>query len=239
MKYIHLISGPRNISTALMYSFGNRLDCNVIDEPFYAYYLSKYGVDHPGRNEVIASQSTHASQVVDSIFNREKERSVLFIKNMAHHLNGFDYSFIDRCTNLFLIRDPRFLINSFAKVITHPTADDLGLRREYEIYKELDRQGLENRVVIDSGELLKDPPKYISLLCDRLDIPMDNDMLSWVAGPRKEDGVWAKHWYGKVHTSTGFVTQSSSSPQLDSALTDVYNEVKEYYDFLYDKALKV
>lgn len=238
MKYIHSISGPRNISTALMYSFGNRSDCDIIDEPFYAHYLSHNDIDHPGKNEVISSQLKNAPDVVDFIFNKEKVKPHVFIKNMAHHISGFDYSFIERCTNLFLIRDPRYLIHSFAKVIDQPKASDLGLRREYEIYKELESKGYDNMVVLDSGELLKDPPRIISLLCDQLGIPMENNMLSWPTGPRKEDGIWAKYWYGKVHKSTGFVKQSTSSPLLDDNLLEVYSEVKDYYDFLFEKAIK-
>ena len=237
-KLLHLISGPRNISTALMYSFGNRADTDVVDEPFYAYYLEKFNVTHhPGTNEILKSMSSDAAQVVDDL---KKSRSVnyFFIKNMAHHLCEFDYRFAYEAQNIFLIRDPSKLIASFSKVISEPCALDIGLIREVELYDELVKNGKYTPIVIDSGELLLNPRQVIGKLCERLAMPMDEAMLNWEAGPRIEDGVWAQYWYANVHKTTGFSRKVTTPSKLKGKLLELYEEVLPYYEKLYAIAIK-
>lgn len=236
---LHLISGPRNISTALMYSFGNRQDTAVIDEPFYAHYLKMHPeIEHPGREETLQSQSTDYKEVVSTLINPTGERPNLFIKNMAHHLDGCDWSFINQMKNIFLIRNPRQLIASFAQVIEKPTMLDIGLELEYLIYE----YTVENNIdvlVIDSGELLKDSKSYFMILCQELSIPFTDRMLSWEPGPRPEDGVWAKYWYANVHTSSGFKKQKTSNRPFPENLKPLLERAQHYYDLLYNKSIKL
>ncbi len=237
-EIIQLISGPRNISTAMMYSFGNRKDTAIVDEPFYAYYLSHFGVDHPGRHEIIASMSADPEEVKRKVLFKNRPEKYLFVKNMAHHMDGYDYSYSCDIRNIFLIRDPRKLITSFAKVIHHPAVRDLGIKQEVELYKEISKNCRFNPIVVDSGELLKDPCAVISELCRRLDIPFSEKMLKWKAGPRKEDGVWEKYWYHSVHKTTEFTPQKSEHPHLPDRLWGLYEEVKPDYEYLFEKAIK-
>lgn len=237
-EIIQLISGPRNISTALMYSFANREDTAVVDEPFYAYYLSNFDVDHPGAKEVLKEQSSNPEQVKENILFAEREEPYLFVKNMAHHMDGYDYSYSREVRNVFLIREPKRLIASFAKVIHQPKGSDLGLKREAEIYTEIINKSKYKPVVLDSGELLKDPHKVIQQLCGSLDIPFDRAMLSWKPGPRLEDGSWAKFWYHNVHQSTGFIQQNPKDIELEDHLVPVYEEVLPYYKLLFKQAIK-
>ena len=120
MPIINLISGPRNISTALMYSFSSRSDTCIIDEPFYGYYLKETGADHPGRQEIIASMECDWNNIVDYIKEKQKKHAIVFVKNMAHHLIDADISFLAECANVYLIRNPAEIITSFSKVITNP-----------------------------------------------------------------------------------------------------------------------
>ena len=236
---IQLLSGPRNISTALMYSFESRGDTQVVDEPFYACYLSLNKIEyHPATEEILKEQSSNPQEVVDQLLQGNFDKPNLFIKNMAHHLEGFDYSYSYDVSNVFLIRDPRQLINSFAKVIKAPVASDLGLERELELFQEICAKGKKVPVVIDSGQLLKDPPKVLKKLCRRLDIPFTEKMLSWRKGPRKEDGVWARHWYRNVHGSTGFEKQKGSEDPLNENFRWLYDEVMPYYRELFENAIK-
>lgn len=239
MAIIQLISGPRNISTALMYAFGNRADCNIIDEPYYAHYLARTGLDHPGRDEVLASLPTASAEVLDLIHRHDRDDGYLFVKNMAHHIDGYDYSYSTSIRNVFLIRDPRRLIASFAKVMPDMTAKDTGLAREAALHRELYEASTRSPIVIDSGRLLTDPEAYLRALCDALDIPWNDDMLAWEAGPREEDGVWAKYWYASAHQSTGFSKPPSHEVMLPDRLQDLYEEVAPYYDYLLSHALKI
>lgn len=238
-QLIQLISGPRNISTAMMYSFGNRADTAVVDEPFYAYYLSNFDVDHPGASEILSSMSSNPDEVIKNVLQADRKEDYLFAKNMAHHMDGYDYRYSRDCRNVFLIRDPKKLIASFAKVISNPGANDVGLRREAEIYNELVDKGKFDPVVIDSGQLLLNPEKVLRELCDQLSIPFDTAMLNWKAGSRIEDGTWAKYWYHNVHKSTGFIQiKKSEEVILEDRLVTVYNEVLPYYNQLFEKAIK-
>ena len=228
MKIINLISGPRNLSTALMYSFSRRPDTKVIDEPFYAHYLETTGTDHPGREDTLRSMSTDINKVLDDIFNRN-ECEVLFLKNMAHHHQQMDLSFLDKMTNLFLVRNPKQLIASFAQVITSPNMKDIGLKKSWELFNKIENQ---NPVVLDSAEILKNPKSLLSKLCDNLEINFFEEMLSWPSGGIPEDGPWAKYWYKNVHSSSGFAKQKTSSRELPKNCESLYLEALKYYDKL-------
>ena len=225
--HIHLISSPRNLSTALMYSFAQREDMRAVDEAFYAYYLASSGADHPGRDEVLASQPQDVDGVL-KLLDRTDDRQHLFIKGMAHHCEGIPVEQLARMTSIFYIRDPKRIIASFAEVIHNPTLRDIGLRTSVELLDNIRRAG-GTCLVLDSDDLLADPQGMLTALCDALGIGFDERMLTWNAGPRPEDGVWAKHWYTNVHRSTGFAKQTTSDRELAQHLRPLYEEALPYY----------
>lgn len=234
MTYINLISGPRNISTALMYSFAQRSDTLVSDEPFYACYLSRTDVDHPGKDEVLKAQSSDEETVKQGLF-KKNEKPVLFIKNMAHHLEVVNNDFHSRCINIFLIRDPKQLIASYAQVIENPVMRDIGIEYEYQLFQKVEHQ---KPIVIDSGLLLQNPESVLRQACDKVGIAFETQMLHWPAGPKAYDGVWAPHWYANVHRSTGFEKQPTSERPLPSHLNSLYETASIFYDKLLQQALK-
>ncbi|MDH5609314.1 MAG: sulfotransferase family protein [Cyclobacteriaceae bacterium] len=233
---INLISSPRNISTALMYSFAQRQDIKVVDEPFYAYYLWSTGLRHPGRDEILKSQPTSLLDVVRQLDELANGNRHIFVKNMAHHLVGQPMDFLSGYRNVFLIRDPKQLIASFTEVIPQPTMQDIGSRRQAELYDWLGMQ--QDCPVIDSNEVLKNPKNVLGQLCEKLGIPFDENMLHWQPGPLPEDGVWARYWYGNVHQSKGFSRQQSSERPLPEACLPLFREAWPYYENLYRKAIK-
>lgn len=236
-KRIHLISSPRNISTALMYSFANRSDCRAFDEPLYAHYLKHCSKEHPGREEIMNALPNDANEVVDQYFKAPFNEAVLFFKNMAHHMIEMDCSYMLDMTNLFLIRNPKQLIASFSQVIESPQMEDIGSKRQYELYHELKAAG-KKVAVLDSNELLKAPEKVLKELCSQLAIPFDEGMLKWEKGPIDADGVWAPYWYKNVHNSTHFEMQKTSTRELAPELEDLYNECLPYYNELFEIAIK-
>ncbi len=237
MKRICLWSSPRNISTALMYSFAQRSDTLVIDEPLYAHYLYKTNADHPGRDEVIESMEKDGETVVRDVILAEYSESVIFMKQMTHHFIELDESFLEKVINVFLIRNPKQLISSLAQVIPEVTMRDTGIKRQYELFHELNGRGL-TPIVIDSGEILKNPESALRQLCAAIGIPFQNKMLQWKAAPRKEDGVWAKYWYENVYQSTGFEKQKTSERTLPENLKSLYEECLPYYTELLKHSIK-
>jgi hypothetical protein len=236
MKILHLISGPRNISTALMYAFAQRPDTIVSDEPFYGVYLKKSGVDHPGKNEVLKSQSDNEDIVFEQLF-KERNNQILFVKNMAHHVEVIRHDFLDRARNIFLIRNPAQIISSYAQVIDRPVMRDIGIQYQYELFSTLQAQGTKPAVV-DSNLLLDNPDSVLRQLCEHAEIPFDRDMLSWKSGPKPYDGVWAKYWYDNVHQSTGFQKQKSSNRPLPEHLVSLYEKAMIFYDKLLPHAIQ-
>lgn len=235
-RIINFISGPRNISTAIMYSFAQRSDTLVVDEPWYATYLRRSNKDHPGREEILASQSDDPKIVWDQLM-ATKAKPNLFIKNMAQHLADLPRSLWMDWQNVFLIRDPHDLITSFAQVITRPELNDIGVKAGWDIFESL-RTANHAPIVIDSGELLKAPTKILQQLCNMLDISFEKEMMSWPAGPRPEDGVWAKYWYKNVHQSTGFSVQRKTRRIMPDHCKALYEEALPYYQSLYEKSIK-
>lgn len=237
-KRIHLISGPRNISTALMYSFAQRKDTMVIDEPFYGYYLKHTGVDHPGREESMNAMSCDPKEVVDNVIFGDYPVGIVFFKDMAKHLIDLDLTFLNKLENVFLIRHPAKLISSFAMVIPDMNESDIGLKYEWELFNLLQNSG-NNPIVIDSGEILKEPAIMMKRVCDELHIPFTEEMLHWQPGPRPEDGPWAKYWYQNVHKSDGLKKKIDMISYVPDHLRKLFEEVMPFYDRLFQCAIKL
>ncbi|PSR52772.1 sulfotransferase family protein [Adhaeribacter arboris] len=234
---IHLISGPRNISTALMYSFAQRGDMKVMDEPFYAFYLILTGLEHPGKDEILKTLEPDPKKVFTQIKSLEQKHGNVFIKNMGHHLQGFDYSSIVLFQNVFLIRDPGQMLLSYAKVREQPTLNDIGLKQQAELFAWLQAEG-QQPIVLDGNELRKNPSVILEKLCEQLGLPFTKAMLSWPAGPRAEDGCWAPYWYTQVHQSTNFMPPEPDTTSLPNYLLHTYEEALPYYTTLKNYALK-
>lgn len=219
-------SGPRNLSTALMRSFGNRDDCSVVDEPLYAAYLLATGKDHPGRDEVIASQSGDWRAVMDRLCHGPVETPAQYQKHMTHHvLPGYDLDAFAGLRHAFLIRDPERVVASYAKVREQPTLDDLGYPQQAALYE---RHG---GPVIDAADVLADPRGTLTALCRALGLGFDEAMLAWPPGPRASDGVWARHWYAGVEASTGFATHApGASDPPPARLRPLVEAARPYYE---------
>jgi hypothetical protein len=214
-----------------MYSFAQRADTTVVDEPLYAHYLRVTGREHPGREEVLASQDTDGEAVVRDIVLGPTTTPVVFFKMMAHHLVELDRAFLGRCTNLLLTRDPEAMLRSLAVQLPDATLADTGLDRLVELLDLITATG-QRPLVVDSDQLLDDPDAMLRAVCEQVGVPFDPAMLSWPAGPKPEDGVWAEHWYHRVHESTGFARRSSDHPPLTPRLTSVLAEATPLSDRL-------
>ena len=232
-------SSPRNISTAFLYAFAQRPDTRVVDEPLYAHYLThqRSEAEHPGREELLGSQEQDGEKVVRQVIFGKYERPMVLFKQMTHHLVDLSTDFLAETDNILLIRDPRAIIHSYTKVIERPSMEDIGIREQVELFRQLREMGT-LRAVVDARELLLAPEKVLRQLCERLDVPFYPQMLHWEPGPRPEDGVWAKYWYGNVHRSTGFEPYRSKSFRLSGPLEELARACQPYYDELFAFALK-
>jgi hypothetical protein len=228
-------SGPRNISTALMRSWGNRADTVVWDEPLYAHYLSETGLDHPGRDEVISRHEADWRKVIQGLVGRVPGgKSIFYQKHMAHHLlPHIDRGWLGHVTNAFLIRDPREMITSLAKVLPAVRLVDTGLPQQVEIFDLVRRQTGLIPPVIDSKDVLDNPRRVLSILCERLELPFDEAMLSWPPGPRETDGIWAKHWYHQVEQTTTFQPFQPKNEQVPAGLGEILSKCIELYQRLH------
>lgn len=205
---IAMWSGPRNLSTAMMYSFAARGDFTVMDEPFYAPYLVASGADHPMRDEILAAHENDPEKVAQ-ICAAPVTTPHLYMKHMPHHmLTGFPLDWARDCVNVHLIRHPARVIASYAAKREHPGLEDIGYLQQKALY---DRLG---GVVIDGTDIRADPEGMLRVLCEAIGLPFDPGMLHWQAGPQAQDGVWARHWYGAVHRSTGFAGAEAPLPEL-------------------------
>ena len=220
-----------------MYAFAQRSDTRVIDEPLYAHYLhTKYKAaaaesTHPATAEVIASMSTDATAVVREVILGPCDKPVLFMKQMAHHLIEMDLDFLQQTLNVFLIRDPKEMLPSLAKIIGVPTLADTGLKVQHDLLIALRAAG-QSPPILDARLLLSDPRSVLCQLCNQLGLGFDVSMLSWEAGGNAADGVWAPYWYGNVHRSTGFAPYRPKSEPFPKELEDVLAVCSLHYEAL-------
>ena len=238
---IAMWSGPRNISTAMMRSFGNRPDTVVIDEPFYAFYLQATARPHPGAAEVIAQGETDWRKVVAQLTGDVPGgKRVFYQKQMTHHLlPEIDRAWLSKVTNCFLIRDPAEVIASYIKKNDEPSLEDIGFAQQAEIFDRVCALTGAIPTVIDAHDVLENPERVLRLLCAALGLAFTDAMLSWSPGLRATDGVWAKHWYGEVATSTGFREPARQEPApVPERLRDVCERARKYYERLHVHRLK-
>jgi hypothetical protein len=233
-------SGPRNISTAMMRSWGNRDDCVVVDEPLYAHYLHATGKPHPGREETIAVGETDWRKVIAQLTGPMPGKArIYFQKHMTHHLlPGMEREWLGRLTNCFLIREPREVLASYSKVIETPTLDDLGFPQQTEIFSHVCEHIGRVPPVLDAADVLRDPRRMLGLLCEAIGVEFQESMLSWPPGKRATDGVWGKYWYGEVEKSTGWRPYQPKSVELPDRLRAVCDECQPHYDHLHKHRMK-
>lgn len=231
---IALWSGPRNVSTALMYSFGNRGDCRIIDEPLFGHFLSSTGASRPSREEALGVMSTDALAVLEDMKDRQG-RELVFSKNIANHIEGLDYKLLDNFRNFILIREPAAVINSYVKQVRQPDMLDLAYLHQLQIAEKI-RAGGSKLIVVDSDELRNKPSQVLRKLCSSLDIGFTEKMLNWPAGPRAEDGVWARYWYHRVHESTGFTPLPKGKVKIHPEYEGLYRQCLELYNEIKSKA---
>ena len=229
---IAMWSGPRNISTAMMRSWGNRPDTFVCDEPFYAHYLQTTGRDHPGAKEVIADGETDWRKVVARLTGHVPEgERIFFQKQMTHHLlPEIDRTWLGAVTNCFLIRDPAEVIASYIRKNNDPALEDLGFIQQAEIFDWVCAHTGSVPPVIDAHDVLERPERILRSLCEAVGVEFREEMLSWPPGLRETDGIWAKHWYGEVEKSTGFRKPAQHGPPpVPEALREVHARAQECY----------
>ena len=227
-------SGPRNLSTALMRSFGSRSDAVVCDEPLYAHYLHATGRPHPGAAEIIADGETDWQRVADGLTGDIPDgRAVFYQKHMAHHLlDDIGRNWLSKLTHAFLIREPFDMLTSLLAVFPDADLRDTGLPQQVALFDEACRTG---RIppVIDSRDLSAHPRAILTQLCDAVQIPFEPSMLAWDPGPRATDGIWSRHWYGRVEDTTHFVPFRAHDRQLPADKASVYQACVPLYAHLY------
>lgn len=222
-------SGPRTVSTALMRAWENRPDTVVVDEPLYGFYLARTGAPHPGRDEIVRSMPGDWPVVLDDLCSAPLPagKAICYQKHMTHHLlPEVARAALAGLRHSFLIRDPRQLLASYARVRAEPVLADLGLAQQVEIFRRF------GGPVVDSGDILRHPRETLQALCHALGVPFDPAMLSWPPGPRPTDGVWAPYWYQSVWQSTGFGPYRDSPAELPPALEPLAAQCRPFYEEL-------
>ncbi|WP_371375003.1 HAD family hydrolase [Thalassotalea aquiviva] len=244
-RRIAMWSGPRNISTAMMRAWENRPDTDVIDEPFYAYYLAQTQAEHPVKEDVLAAQPNHWSDVVSQLLAPKPEH-IFYQKHMTHHmLDDIELDWCKSLSHCFLIRDPLYVVTSYLKKMPSVNLEDIGIVRQFKLYQHLSVLTGQQIPIIDGDDVLQNPKAILSSLCAKLELPFSNNMLSWPQGRRESDGVWAQHWYQNVESSTGFKApaRAESKQQLLAHLTSQQQDVVQisqvFYQQMYQQRLHV
>lgn len=236
---IAMWSGPRTISSAMMRSWGNRADTVVCDEPLYAHYLRETGRPHPGAEEVVQHHEADWRKVVAWLTGDLPEgKTIFYQKQMAHHLlPDIERDWLDRVTNCFLIREPYEMLTSLIHFIPNPTIEDTGLPQQAEVFSGVRQRTGRIPPVVDSREVLEAPRVVLGRLCDALDVPFTEAMLSWPPGRRSTDGIWAKHWYAAVEKTTSFKPYAPKNETLPKSLEALYEQCRTLYQSLHEHRL--
>jgi hypothetical protein len=236
-RIINMWAAPRNVSTAMMYAWAQRDDTTVWDEPMYGNFLAVTMIDHPMGKEILEAVPYDAYEIADLMLHGDWETPLVFYKNMAHHLVGFDIAMVDEMENFILTRDPIDMLPSLYRGLERvPTGSDAGYSAQVAILDRIIASG-RDPIVVDTRSVLDDSQDTLTALCARLDVPFDASMLGWPAGPKDYDGVWGPHWYKRLHTSTGFEPYTAATSPLADDLKAVYEECAPLYKRLTEYAI--
>ncbi len=218
-----------------MYSFAQRKDTKVFDEPLYAFYLSQTDAKqyHPDSDLIINSMENNGEKVID-LMTCDHKVSVVFFKNMTHHLLNLNKDFLSQGLNIILTRDPKEMLPSFHKVIPNPTLKDVGYQEHLDLIDQFEKRNVKY-IVMDSKMILENPSSELKRLCHFADIPFTDEMLSWKSGARYEDGLWAKHWYKSIHLSTGFLEYRPKTENFPCELLPLLKECIPRYKRIIEK----
>ncbi|MDC8831281.1 sulfotransferase-like domain-containing protein [Alteromonas gilva] len=229
--HIAMWSGPRNLSTAMMYSFAARADCAVWDEPFYAPYLKYSGQQHPMQEAIFAKEETDPAKVAQRCIGPIPDNKTLFYqKHMPHHmLNSFPMEWVSKLCNVFLIRHPARVIASYARKNGEPSLTDIGLPQQAELFQRIVTDTHRVPIVVDSSDIRQDPAAMLAKLCHAIGIAWTPDMLRWQPGGHRSDGAWAPHWYPEVWKSDGFADAEPPIPDIPAHLQPLLDEAMSYY----------
>jgi len=235
MLRIAMWSGPRNISTAMMRAWENRSDTFVIDEPFYAHYLSRNKIEHPGREEVLANGETNSTKVSFGLVTDNSDtHSIYYQKHMTHHLlDSVNRDWMKEVINCFLIRNPKDMIISYSKIHSEITKELLGLEQQKEIFEYVKQLTGEIPPIIDSKDVLLNPKRILTKFCDMIGINFSKKMLNWPNGSRDTDGIWGKYWYNNVINSNGFNQYASKDQEIPDEYRTIYEHSLKLYEGLH------
>lgn len=236
-KTICLWASPRSLSTGLMYSFAQRKDTLVFDEPLFAHYAVHTGVElGKGTHEAVHQMEKDGEKIVQEIILGDHEQPVVFIKSLANQLVGVDRSFLKKVHNVFLVRNPIEIIHAYSKFLDKPTLTHIGTKAVYDLYQELSQQDITSSILVYKN-LLLNPEKELRKLCLDLGIVFDPNMLGWEAGPKPEDGAWGDVWYQSLHQSTGFKPYEPKNIQLPTHLQELAEQSNQYYQLLLENVI--
>lgn len=236
---ISMWSGPRNISTAMMRSFGARADTYVSDEPFYGAYLKDTGFAHPMAEEIIDAMDCNWESLTRTLNGDPADGSAIWYqKHMPSEMVGpVGIGDLTDHRHAFLIRDPARMIASYDKKMEEVTFEDMGVERLHLFFRmEADRLGYAPPVV-EGADILDAPGPMLEALCQALSVPFDPAMLAWEPGRRDTDGVWAPHWYNRVEESTGFEGNDRGPVEIPAGYEALYERCRPHYEAL--KAYKI
>ena len=254
---IHLWSGPRSLSTATMYSFGQRNDTQIHDEPLYAHWLNENeSIYRPYREKLIESSDCDSVSVIRKLnSSHTDEKPIVFGKHIAKqytNLNSTKSVLFEtknenvKIHHVFLIRNPFDMIKSWDdRLEIHKekcTLDSMSLPLLVQMYSLIRETTNKTPIVIDSSLLKTYPREVLSMLCYELGIPFQEEQLSWAKGPKSFDGLWAEHWYHSVHNSSGFNAETAAKESFvtfNQEQLSVYREALPFYELLLRSAIGV
>lgn len=235
---IAMWSGPRNLSTAMMRSFGSRQDTRCIDEPFYAAYLAMTGLDHPCVDDILRVHDSDPARVSVALSSGPSATPIVYQKHMTHHMiPDMPLDWMAATRHAFLIRHPARVIASYRRKMDNVSLDALGYPRQLALYHHARALTGQDPVVLDSDDVLARPDRVLRDLCAGLSIPFDRAMLAWSPGPKPEDGIWARHWYDRVNLSTGFADTVPALPAVSDADRDIFDAAINIYTKLAEKRI--
>jgi Sulfotransferase domain len=237
---IAMWSGPRNISTAMMRSWGSRPDTVVCDEPLYAHYLKQTGLKHPIADEIIAHHETDWRQIVEGLLGPlPTGKSIFYQKHMTHHLlPEMQFQWLEQAVNCFLIREPKEMLTSLLKVLPNPTLDETGLPQQVRLFEFVAEHTGRTPAVLDAKDVLEHPETMLRKLCEAVGVEFLPAMLEWEAGPRATDGIWARHWYGSVEKSTTFQPYRPKNEEVPQAESYLLHQCEVMYRELHERRLR-
>ncbi|MGB3535738.1 MAG: sulfotransferase family protein [Microcoleaceae cyanobacterium] len=237
-KIVALWAAPRCVSTAFEKTFSQRLDTQIVHEPFCdVYYFSQWRISNRfGDCEELQNySSTEALKKISS-----PKSPLVFVKDHAYEILPYvNQQFFSGLTNTFIIRSPQEVLASWYRTNEYPSEEELGFIAIDKIWQIVVEKLGQKPIVVDANRFRNQPEEILKLYCQSIGVEFNSKMLSWQTGQLQNwsdrEAEFHAKWHSTLDESQGILPPTEEKVEVRKQdlemlerATNIYMKIQEF-----------